>query len=369
MRLPVAVFVTPHGFGHAARTCAVLSALDAALGEGVEAHLFTLVPEWFFAASLELPFHYHPLECDVGLVQRDALQEDPAATVARLRDFLPLDGERAQGPARWVGDLGCRLVLCDVAPLGIAVGRRAGVPAVLVENFTWDWIYRAYAGEEPFLARAAEEIAAVVAAADLRLQTVPACDPVAGGVPVPPVARAPRRGRQAVRRALGTGDGERLVLVTMGGIPWDFRRSARLPVPAGVTLVVPGGAEEPRRVPGALLLPHRSGFYHPDLMAASDAVLGKLGYSTLAEAWRCGLPYAFIPRQRFPESPVLARFVAEEMAGFAVAAPVLEGEDLAAAVERLLDLPRRGAPKEDGAAVAAAHVRELLVRRGRGGRQ
>jgi hypothetical protein len=29
-----------------------------------------------------------------------------------------------------------------------------------------------------------------------------------------------------------------------------------------------------------VLLPHHSGFYHPDLVNASDAVIGKVGYST-----------------------------------------------------------------------------------------
>ena len=61
----LAYFVSPHGFGHAARACAVMQAVRTAWPD-VVFEVFTLVPEWFFAESLGSGFRHHLLRTDVG---------------------------------------------------------------------------------------------------------------------------------------------------------------------------------------------------------------------------------------------------------------------------------------------------------------
>lgn len=51
----IAYFVSPHGFGHAARSCAIMSALQAR-EPGIGLEIFTTVPRWFFAESLAAAF-------------------------------------------------------------------------------------------------------------------------------------------------------------------------------------------------------------------------------------------------------------------------------------------------------------------------
>jgi len=80
MNLPIATFVTPHGFGHAARACAVMEALFRAQPT-VRFDIFTKVPRWFFHASLTAPFEVHDLLTDVGLAQCGPLEEDLDETV------------------------------------------------------------------------------------------------------------------------------------------------------------------------------------------------------------------------------------------------------------------------------------------------
>ena len=38
-----------------------------------------------------------------------------------------------------------RLVVSDAPPLGCAAAAAAGIPSVVITNFTWDWIYEGYA--------------------------------------------------------------------------------------------------------------------------------------------------------------------------------------------------------------------------------
>ncbi|HEY5998545.1 MAG TPA: hypothetical protein VI078_04490, partial [bacterium] len=187
----VACFVTPHGFGHAARAAAVLAALRER-APGLPVHLFTTVPRWFFADSLGASFTLHPVVSDVGLVQPDPLTEDLPATVARLRAVYPPEPALLERLAQAMRRARCRLVLCDISPLGIAVARAAGLPSVLLENFTWDWIYRGYQRREPRLAPAAARLAVLGAQADLHVQATPVCRPSAAAVRVGPIGRRPR---------------------------------------------------------------------------------------------------------------------------------------------------------------------------------
>ncbi|HPC84154.1 MAG TPA: hypothetical protein P5234_12150 [Thermoanaerobaculaceae bacterium] len=350
----LAVFVSPHGFGHAARACAVMEAVrDQQPGAHFE--IFTLVPRWFFSDSLGGGFRHHPLRTDVGLVQRTTLHEDPAATAEALERFVPFDPAAVRLLADLVVATGCRGVLADISPLGIAVGRAAGLPVALVENFLWSWVYEAYLGAVPALGRPLLALAEEFARATHRVRCEPACGPGDGSRIVPPISRRPRAGREATRQALGVPEGRPLVLVTMGGTPWVPASLEPLRRRSDVTFVIPGGAGSHRRQANLELLPHHSQFYHPDLVAAADAVIGKVGYSTVAETFRAGVPLGYVPRERFPESPVIERFIRERMQGVAVTAREAETSGWVERLDALLAMPRRPG-NGSGAAAAAALV-------------
>ena len=353
----IACFVTPHGFGHAARAAAVLAALRARV-PGLALHLFTTVPRWFFRDSLGPSFTLHRLEADVGLVQRGPLVEDLPATAARLRALYPPHPALLERLGRTLRRSGCRLVLCDIAPLGIAAARAAGLPSVLVENFTWDWIYRDCARREPGLLPYVATLSELFGQADLHLQAEPVCRPVIGALRVGPVSRRPRATCAATREGLGVGAHRPVVLVTMGGIPHGGFAVAPLSALPEVTFVLAGGAGRVRRSGNVLLLPHRSGFYHPDLVAAADAVVGKIGYSTLAESCRAGIPYGFVPRTGFRESAVLSRWLFGRGRGLQIDPAAFAAGSWVRRVPELLALGRARERFTDGAREAAQLILE-----------
>ena len=69
----IACFISPHGYGHAARAAAVMEAFHL-LDPEKEFEIFTTIPEWFFHHSLSGAFTYHPLLTDIGLVQETSLK-------------------------------------------------------------------------------------------------------------------------------------------------------------------------------------------------------------------------------------------------------------------------------------------------------
>jgi hypothetical protein len=305
-----------------------------------------------------MDFTLHRLETDVGLVQRGPLGEDLPATVARLRVLYPPADALVARLASRLSGLGCRLVLCDISPLGIAVGRAAGLPCVLVENFTWGWIYRGCATREPGLLPFAELLDVLVGRADLRLQARPVCQPAAGAVQVGPISRRPRTARAAMRAALGIARRRPAILVTMGGIPHGgFAVKPLLEVP-GVEFILAGAARRRRRVGNVLLLPHHSGLYHPDLVAAADAVVGKIGYSTVAETCRSRVPFGYVPREGFRESAVLARWLVERGRGLEIGAAAFASGGWVRRIPDLLDLGRPPERFPDGARDAARLILE-----------
>lgn len=353
----IAAFVSPHGFGHAARSAAVLAALGRRV-PGLTVDLYTTVPEWFFRESLTLPFTRHELACDVGLAQRSALEEDPAATVAALERLWPPAPELLDALAGRLRSRGVQLVLCDMPALGVAAARAAGLPAALVESFTWSFIYDGYRAEAPGLRAFGEAFDAELATADWRFRAEPRCGE-APGVVVAPIAREPRSTPAEVRTRLGVEPGRPLVLVSMGGIPWRFAPGT-LPTAGAADgtaarplYVLPGGAERERRDGDLVLLPHHSPIHHPDLVMAADAVVGKLGYSTVAEAARAGSRFAWLARPRFRESPVLAAWVGARLPAVEIAHDAFADGRWTARVDALLARPAGTPVQADGAETVA----------------
>ena len=358
----VAWFVSSHGFGHAARSCAVMESVWHRRPDlGFE--LFTETPSWFFELSLERPVPYHQAVTDLGLVQRSSLEEDLGESLRRLREWIPFDRREIDALADTVTEAGCELVICDISPIGLEVASSAGLPSILLENFTWDWIYRGYAEVEPGLGPIADSLEQVFAGAGLRIQAEPICDAVSGSLRVPPVSRRPRADRRAIRERLGVPADVRLVMVTMGGVEWRYEGLDERLAGLGSLdcwLVIPGSVPESRVLGRTVLLPHRSDLYHPDLVHASDAVIGKLGYSTVAEVYAAGVPFGFVPRPSFPESPPVEDWVRRHLPGRRIDAEAFVSWRWLEEIEPLLELPRNPtAPPDGGDAIAEAILETL----------
>ena len=361
----IAYFVSAHGFGHATRACAVMAAIQT-LAPAVQFEIFTAIPHWLFDDSLSAPFTLHTLETDIGLAQSGPLDEDIPLTVRRLDAFLPFDAARVGPLAEQVRQLGCAGVVCDISPLGLAVARQAGLPSVLVENFTWDWIYGEYVAEAPRLQAHIDYLRGAFALADYHVQTTPAYPRPPAHLVTTPVSRRPQIGRDAVRDRLGLPRAAPTVLVTMGGFPEDYGFLDQLAGCRSFHFILPGNVLPPERAGveprGNLrLLSQRSGFYHPDLVQASDIVIGKAGYSTVAETYHAGLPFGYVLRSHSRESAVLHRFIESEMPGFEIPEAAFRDGSWLACLPDLLAQPRRRRLGPNGADQAAAFIWQRLA--------
>ena len=353
-----AYFISPHGYGHAARAAAVMDAI-LAIDPDSDFDVHTLVPEWFFRDSIGDHFTYFPTLTDIGLVQDTPLQADLERTYDRLNAYLPFRPSEIDPLSDQLVKRKCSLVLCDISPIGILAAQQAGIPSVLIENFTWDWIYEAYIGKEPGPAKFIPYFQSAFDRADFHIQTEPVCRPRPVNLRTSPVSRKPRKSPLEIRQSLGIPERGKVVLVTMGGVPVQYSFLSALSLLQEVSFILPGISEKICFQGNLRLLPQQSGYYHPDLVQTSDLVIGKVGYSTLAEVYWSGVPFGYISRPAFRESETLVAFIKAHLSG----CPVREEDFSSGAwldhVPELLSFSRREPRDPQGAREIARYLRSL----------
>ena len=352
----IATYVTGHGFGHATRTAEVLREVRA-LAPAAKIAVVTGAPARIFRDALGGEVDVRPFACDVGLAQADALTIDEAGTLARWREFHAAWPARVAEEARWLRSVGAQVVLADVPPLAFAAAREAGVPAVALANFSWDWIYAHLARRHPALEEAAAQAAEAYRSAALLLEL-----PFAGDLSVfprreriPLVARRPRVARPEARRTLGLGD-RPAVLVSFGGLGWPGFRAASLATLADFDFL----AGEPVRDAPAHVRPvpvlDALGLGYQDVVGAVDVVITKPGYGIVSDAIGARTRLVYTERGDFPEYPVLVREMGDHVPAVHVSNVDLREGRLRAALEEVLSRPFPAEPDLSGARVAARRL-------------
>jgi UDP:flavonoid glycosyltransferase YjiC (YdhE family) len=306
-------YISGHGFGHASRTIELLNALSDR-APSLRIHVRSEVAPWLFEATARPGIEVTRVACDTGAVQIDSLRLDEVETIRRAETFMRDFPVRVAGESQALVALGATLVVADAPPLGIAAARQAGVPAILLGNFTWDWIYRAY----PAGAAVANTIGEVYAMADLALRL-----PLHGGFEtcarvhdLPFIARRSSRHAAKVRSALGLPADRPLALVSFGGYGVDGMDLETLSQTPGVGIVMTGttivnGVPLQKRGTVGALIPldepamYARGYRYEDVVRAVDVVVTKPGYGIIAECAANDAALLYTSRGHFAEYDVL----------------------------------------------------------------
>jgi L-arabinokinase len=388
----ICFYVTAHGFGHASRCQAVMERLPEARIE-----VRTKVPRWFFELdpSGRVGAHSHgscgsqeplrlrrpslrgrveleePPEClDPGVVQSDSFHHDIPATLAAWQRLLADGPVHIEREAEHLRRKGHDLVVSDAAPLPLAAARRAGLPAVAMCNFTWDWVLQGYVDEEPAFGPVIEEIRRLYRNADLwlRLPLSHASDLFERQLEIGFTTRRPVLEPAAVRSALGLERGQLMVLLSFGGFGVDKLSLRRVPAHGHVRCVWDQGPGEPPH-----LISARRDLRYIDLIRTADVILTKPGFSIISEAVAQGTLLAYVPRHGFRESALLERFLEREWPSLALSPSALaDGAWIDSVVSWVREEPalpaavlsphppRRTAIPVDGAQTAAKAILDLL---------
>ncbi|MCG6924927.1 MAG: hypothetical protein LJF30_06410 [Acidobacteria bacterium] len=353
----IAVYVSGHGFGHSTRTAEVLRKVRER-APGLPITVITSAPSFLFEGVVTPPLETRRVECDVGLVQKDALVIDERGTSARWREFAAGWDDLVAAEAEWLRSRAARLVLGDIPPLAFAAADAAGVPSVGLGNFSWDWVYGHLAPREPALGEAAALARDAYGRAGLLLRLPFAGD--LGAFPrvedVPLVARRPELSKEEARRRLDLGT-RPVVLLSFGGpgLPGiDLGAYGGL---NGYRFLLTGSSGDGgapsnlRRLDGGEL--EAAGLEYPDLVGAADVVVTKPGYGIVTDCIGAGTRMVYTDRGDFPEYPILSREMKRYIPAVHATNDDVRRGRLGPALESVAAMPMPERPRIDGADVAA----------------
>uniref|UniRef100_A0A6N2N4G7 GHMP kinase N-terminal domain-containing protein n=1 Tax=Salix viminalis TaxID=40686 RepID=A0A6N2N4G7_SALVM len=266
--LVFAYYVTGHGFGHATRVVEVARHL---ILEGHIVHVVTAAPDFVYTSVIQSPRLFLRKELlDCGAVQCDALTVDRIASLEKYSETAVIPRETR--------------TVSDVVPVACRAAADAGIRSVCCTNFSWDFIYAEYVVDAGSQHRSIVlQIAEDYSHCEFLIRLPGYCPMPAfrDVVDVPLVVRGLHKSR-----AEPAG--------------WKLQEVF---LPPGWKCVVCGGSDKEDYPPNFIKLPKDA--YTPDVIAASDCMLGKIGYGTFSEAMAYKLPFVFVRRDYFNEEPFL----------------------------------------------------------------
>lgn len=312
--LVFAYYVTGHGFGHATRVVEVARHLILA---GHDVHVVTGAPDYVFTTEIQSPrLILRKVLLDCGAVQADALTVDRLASLEKYAETAVVPRETILATeVEWLKSIKADLVVSDVVPVACRAAADAGIHSVCVTNFSWDFIYAEYVMAAGHHHRSIVwQIAEDYSHCEFLIRLPGYCPMPAfrDAIDVPLVVRRLHKSPEEVRKELGIGEDVKTVILNFGGQPsgWTLKEEF---LPSGWLCLVCGASESLDLPPNFRKLAKDA--YTPDVIAASDCMLGKIGYGTVSEALAYKIPFVFVRRDYFNEEPFLRNMLEFYQAG------------------------------------------------------
>ena len=369
--MTVVFYISGHGFGHASRDVEIINALGRIAGPDLKVIIRSAVPQSLLARTLRVPFDLRPGICDTGLVQTNSVTQDDQATLAAARDFYGRFDDRVHDEAVQLAQDDPDVVVCDIAPLGLAVAAELGVPSIFIGNFTWDWIYETQPGFGGGTSSVIDTIrgAHTLATETLKLPFSPSFD--GSGLPnispLPLIARRSTLPRAETRALFGLPPDRKIALLSFGGYGLSELDLAGVDCAAEWNLVVTDRSLSDgalRALPYVHALSEAalgaSPARYEDLIAAVDAVITKPGFGILGECLTASTPILYTSRGLFREYEVLVAEMPRYLRSQFISQADLFAGRWNAALTELLAKP---APPETLPSTGAERAAEIIFSR------
>jgi hypothetical protein len=300
----IGYYITAHGYGHGVRSCDIIREIQR-LRPNQHIVIVTKLPEDFLHSRIAPgSFTLRSRAYDVGMVQLDSIRVDVAASMKQAgeicRHRTRLLGEESEFLKR--SNIG--LVVADIPSIPLEAANYAGIPAVAVGNFSWDWIYSAYQDGDSGWQHIAQTFAEGYARADLLLRLPFHCEMAAfrNVEDIPLVASPGSVRREEIAAACGARPELPWILLSFSSLDWDDQALDRVESISDHEFFTVLPLQWRRRNIRTL---DRAVFPFSDILASCDAVISKPGYGILSDCLANGKPMIFAERTDFAEYPVL----------------------------------------------------------------
>lgn len=354
------IYITAHGFGHAARTCQVLNALRSRYPQ-TEMLVVSDLPDWFLDARLPGVMRRRA-SLDVGMVQKDAVRVDLEATRLQLKRLCQEWQTLLQQEKAWLSDLPVHLVLADIPALPLQAAAELKIPNIALGNFGWDEIYAEFSDQDQVWRDAVSLIDNAYRRCD-RLLRYPFHSPMTAfsnveEIPVVAAPGADRRQEMAQRWRLDVG--KPWLLFVFSQLEFSSLGQERIAALENVQLLTTGALNW--RGPNVFNLdPDLESF--SDLVASGQGVVSKPGFGILSDCVVNHTPLIYVEREDFSEYAILVEAVERYLRHRHLPFKSLLDGDLEAVLEgfpEAWDEPSESLTAEGGADIVAERLWRCL---------
>ena len=356
----LAYYITAHGYGHGVRSSDLLRVLLAG-NPGLRVTVTTDLPEEFLRNRL--PFskerlRIRPGAFDVGMVQKDSIRVDVEATLERALELAERRSGLLEKEAEFLRGEGAGLVVADIPSIPIEAAAAAGISAVAMGNFSWDWIYAPFVERDSRWRRVIDlfEEGYRKARVLLKLPFSPDMSVFDKQVEIPLLARPGRARRAELASLTGADAGKRWVLLSFTTLDWGEGALREVEALGDYEFfTVKPLAWEGRANIHAV---DRMGMGFSDVLASVDAVVTKPGYGILCDCVANEKPVVFAEREDFIEYPLLERELKRFLKNVHLPAADLYAGRMGTALAAVDSAP---APRERLAGGGAEKAADLLM--------
>ena len=355
--------VSFHGFGHLAQSAPVANELLRRIPD-LSLTVRSALPHGALTNRIPFAFRHHPIASDVGIPMLSALEVDRPRTAIDYGEFHAGLDSRISDYAGWLTDIKADAVVSNVAYVPLAASRRLGLPAVAMSSLNWADIFAGVCPPGGQRNAIHAEIVACYQAADLFLLTEPGMSP---GFSITlerlsPICNAAPRRPDALRRLLGARERQKVLLVSLGGIPTTIDLAA-FPEREDWLWLVPSLASPIGRPDMHAV--DKFDWPFLSLLGSCDALITKPGYGLYAEAACAGIPVLSSDRPGWPETPHLVEWMRRNAVIRTIPGERLLQGDISHDIDLLFAQPPRSPVPALGAARAADLLIDLFQRRER----
>ena len=347
------VDISSHGYGHVSQTSAVVNELTR-LKPGLRVTVRTSAPFKFLQSRFECEFQHIPAAFDFGMKMTNAVDVQIAESAAAYREFHSGWDQKVAREADVMRQLKPDLLLANVPYLSLAAAKVAGIRAAAMCSLNWADIYQHYCVVDTPSQAIYKQMMEAYNGAECFLRVWPGMVmPALNNLrDIQTIARIGRDYRPLVAEKCTLSEGEKLVLVAMGGMEFRLPMHAWPNIP-GVRWIVPQSWEVMREDTTAL---ESLGMSFADLLTSCDAIMTKPGYGTFTEAACAGIPVLYIRRGDWPEESCLLQWLHQNVACLEVEREALQAGAVEISLKKLWGLPRPPKPDATGAVEAASFL-------------
>jgi len=136
----IAVYISSHGFGHMTRCLSLIENIlkntqyNIYIACGKKQNDFARI----YLSKYKSRIIYKDLVTDIGLINKEnSLEVDKEKVESKLVEFISSWGDIVNNEVEELKKLNIKSIICDISHIGCIVGNKLNLPVTFISNFTW----------------------------------------------------------------------------------------------------------------------------------------------------------------------------------------------------------------------------------------